>query len=215
MLKRFGWVAQRTPWVQQCEECSASTLAPRAFTVSLAFTISLLTVAVLLPDSDRLLQKGHFSMAKAIASDAKPDTATAKYHAARTRSKAGGGGRISNGAATEHGSVAGALHRKASRRPPGCESASRFAAAVALRGMRSCWAVTTGHFALVPPEQRSTGAANRGRFLLCMGLFSRFCVRALRCTAQSVIPEPRHAMHPGADTIRDDGMTSPCISPII
>jgi len=49
--------------------------APRAFTVSLAFTISLLTVAVFLPDSDRLLQKGHFSMANAIASDAKPDTA--------------------------------------------------------------------------------------------------------------------------------------------
>jgi hypothetical protein len=53
-------------------------LAPRAFTVSLAFTISLLTVAVLLPDSGRLLQKGHLSMAKAIASDAKPDKATAK-----------------------------------------------------------------------------------------------------------------------------------------
>jgi hypothetical protein len=51
--------------------------APRLFTVSLAFTISLLTVAVFLPDSDRSLRKGHFSMAKAIASDAKPNTATA------------------------------------------------------------------------------------------------------------------------------------------
>ena len=50
--------------------------APRAFTISLGFTIPLLTAAFLLPDSDRL-QKGHFSMAKAIASDARPDTAAA------------------------------------------------------------------------------------------------------------------------------------------
>ena len=48
---------------------------PRAFTHSLAFTISLLIAAVVLPDSDRPLQKGHLSMAKAIASDAKPGTA--------------------------------------------------------------------------------------------------------------------------------------------
>jgi hypothetical protein len=52
--------------------------APKAFTVSSAFTISLLTAAACLPDSDRLLQKGHLSMAKAIASDAKPDNAPAK-----------------------------------------------------------------------------------------------------------------------------------------
>ena len=50
---------------------------PKAFTICLAFTISLPIVAVVLPDPDRLLQKGHLSMAKAIASDAKPDTATA------------------------------------------------------------------------------------------------------------------------------------------
>jgi len=50
--------------------------APRAFTVSLGLTIPLLTVAIFLPDSDRL-QKGHLSMAKAIASDAKPDKAAA------------------------------------------------------------------------------------------------------------------------------------------
>ena len=40
-----------------------------------AFTISLLAATIFLPDSDRLLQKGHFSMAKAIASDEKPGTA--------------------------------------------------------------------------------------------------------------------------------------------
>jgi len=51
--------------------------ASRVFTYSLAFTISLLTAAVFLPDSDRLLGKGHLSMAKAIASDAKPGTTTA------------------------------------------------------------------------------------------------------------------------------------------
>jgi hypothetical protein len=34
-------------------------------------------LGIFLPDSDRLLQKGHLSMAKAIASDAKPDTAAA------------------------------------------------------------------------------------------------------------------------------------------
>ncbi len=43
--------------------------APRALNCSLAFTISLLTAAIALPDSDRLLEKGH--------SDAKPDTAPA------------------------------------------------------------------------------------------------------------------------------------------
>ena len=48
--------------------------APRAFTISLVFTIPL-TVGIFLPDSDRLLQRGHLSMAKAIASEAKPDTA--------------------------------------------------------------------------------------------------------------------------------------------
>ncbi|MBR1142442.1 hypothetical protein [Bradyrhizobium sp. AUGA SZCCT0431] len=40
-----------------------------------AFTISLLAATILLPDSDRLIQKGHFAMTKAIASDEKPGTA--------------------------------------------------------------------------------------------------------------------------------------------
>lgn len=40
-----------------------------------AFAISLLAATILLPDSDRLLQKGQFAMAKAIASDAKLGTA--------------------------------------------------------------------------------------------------------------------------------------------
>jgi len=43
-----------------------------------AFAISLLAATILLPDSDRLLQKGHFSMAKAIGSDAKPGIAAEK-----------------------------------------------------------------------------------------------------------------------------------------
>ena len=43
-----------------------------------AFTISLLTATTILPDTGHLLQKGHFFMAKAIASDAKPGTATKK-----------------------------------------------------------------------------------------------------------------------------------------
>jgi hypothetical protein len=47
----------------------------RTFTVSLAFTISLLT-AIFLWDMGHLLQKGHLSMTKAIARDAKPGTAT-------------------------------------------------------------------------------------------------------------------------------------------
>jgi hypothetical protein len=46
--------------------------------------------------------------------------------------------------------------------------------------------VTTNHFLLVPRTQRSTSAAGSGPILLCMGLFSRFCVQALRCTAHSV-----------------------------
>jgi len=37
--------------------------------------ISLLAATIFPPDSDRLLQKGHFAMAKAIASDARPGTA--------------------------------------------------------------------------------------------------------------------------------------------
>ena len=55
---------------------SRSDAAPRAFTVSSGLAIPLLAVAIFLADSDRL-QKGHLSMAKAIASDAKPDTAAA------------------------------------------------------------------------------------------------------------------------------------------
>src|SRR5207248_1103378 len=45
-------------------------------------------------------------------------------------------------------------------------------------GMRSGWAVTTDHFSSLPRTQRSTSAARRHPILLCMGLFSRFCVRA-------------------------------------
>ncbi|MBR1233904.1 hypothetical protein [Bradyrhizobium sp. AUGA SZCCT0182] len=44
--------------------------------VQRAFTISLLAATILLSDSDRMLQKGHFSMAKAVASNEKLGTAT-------------------------------------------------------------------------------------------------------------------------------------------
>lgn len=50
---------------------------PRALAVSLAFTISLLTTTFL-GDIGHLLWKGHLSMTKAIASDAKPGTAADK-----------------------------------------------------------------------------------------------------------------------------------------
>jgi hypothetical protein len=41
-----------------------------------AFTISVLTATTVLPVSDGLLRKGHLSMAKAIASDEKPNAAS-------------------------------------------------------------------------------------------------------------------------------------------
>jgi hypothetical protein len=67
----------KTAWMgSTMRRVSRSDAAPRAFTVSLGLTIPLLAVAIFLADSDRL-QKGHLSMAKAIASDAKPDTAAA------------------------------------------------------------------------------------------------------------------------------------------
>ncbi|MBR1194870.1 hypothetical protein JQ620_23055 [Bradyrhizobium sp. AUGA SZCCT0274] len=40
-----------------------------------AFAICLLAATIFPPDSDRLLRKGHFAMAKAIASDEKPGAA--------------------------------------------------------------------------------------------------------------------------------------------
>jgi len=67
----------KTAWMgPTMRRVSRINTAPRAFTLSLGLTIPLLTLAIFLPDSDRL-QKGHLSMAKAIASDAKPDTAAA------------------------------------------------------------------------------------------------------------------------------------------
>jgi hypothetical protein len=51
------------------------TATPTAFTVYVAFTISL-PIATFLPGSGHLLQKGDFLMAKATASGAKPGTAT-------------------------------------------------------------------------------------------------------------------------------------------
>src|SRR3982074_2609349 len=51
------------------------------------------------------------------------------------------------------------------------------------RGVRLVWAVTTKQFLLGLRTQRSTSASEPGPVLLCMGLFSRFLVPALRCTA--------------------------------
>jgi hypothetical protein len=81
--KLFEWVpvtgtTQKDNADSTMRRVSRIDATPRAFTICLAFTISLPTVAVFLPDPDRLLQKGHLSMAKAIASDAKPDSAPAK-----------------------------------------------------------------------------------------------------------------------------------------
>src|SRR4030081_1547706 len=54
--------------------------------------------------------------------------------------------------------------------------------------MRSGWdpRLMTSHFALRARTQRGTTAASPWAFLLCMGLFSQFCVWALRSTAHSV-----------------------------
>ena len=55
------------------------------------------------------------------------------------------------------------------------------------RGVRLVWAITTKQFLLGLRTQRSTGASEPGPILLCMGLFSRFSVPALRCTAEEAL----------------------------
>jgi transposase len=96
------------------------------------FTISLLTATTVLPMADRWLEKGHLSMAKAIASDKKPNAASETC----ARPQGGGGGRIPDGAATGYGSVPRTLHRAAPRRSAGRQSAGSAAALVALEPRR-------------------------------------------------------------------------------
>jgi hypothetical protein len=43
--------------------------------------------------------------------------------------------------------------------------------------------VTTDHFSSRAPDATQHEYCEKEPILLCMGLFSRFCVRALRCTA--------------------------------
>src|SRR5882672_1759156 len=45
-------------------------------------------------------------------------------------------------------------------------------------GMRLGWAVTTDHFSSRAPNATQHECCEPGPILLCMGLFSRFCVRA-------------------------------------
>src|SRR5882724_8667167 len=52
--------------------------------------------------------------------------------------------------------------------------------------MRLGWAVTTDHFSSRAPNATQHECCEPGPILLCMGLFSRFCVRAPRCTAKRV-----------------------------
>src|SRR3982074_1215549 len=59
------------------------------------------------------------------------------------------------------------------------------------RGVRLVWAVTTKQFLLGLRTQRSTSASEPGPVLLCMGLFSRFSVPALRCTAEEALHRVR------------------------
>src|SRR6266851_1614040 len=47
--------------------------------------------------------------------------------------------------------------------------------------------MTTAHFSFRARTQRSRSAASRGSLLLCMGLFSRFFVQALPCTAEGTV----------------------------
>jgi hypothetical protein len=80
-LQRDAKLSGQVPMIGTTDRTMGPTMrtvlrknAPGASTVSLAFTIALLT-AIFLPDTSHLLEKGHFFMAKATASDARPGTA--------------------------------------------------------------------------------------------------------------------------------------------
>ena len=63
--------------------------------------------------------------------------------------------------------------------------------------------MTTDHFLLVPRTQRGTSAANLGPILLCMGLFSRFCVQALRYTAPYRVEDARERAYERVEDTRE------------
>ena len=46
------------------------------------------------------------------------------------------------------------------------------------------------------PDASGVGGANRRRFLLCMGLFSKFCVLSPRCTADGYLTYGRAIIPP-------------------
>src|SRR3979490_116405 len=69
--------------------------------------------------------------------------------------------------------------------------------------MRLGWAVTTDHFSSRAPNATQHECCKPGPILLCMGLFSRFCVRALRCTAHSVSKTRVNALAEALRCVRD------------
>src|SRR3979490_2601222 len=69
--------------------------------------------------------------------------------------------------------------------------------------MRSGWAVTTDHFSSRAPNATQHECCELGPILLCMGLFSRFCVRALRCTAHSASKTRVNALAEALRCVRD------------
>src|SRR3982074_854553 len=69
--------------------------------------------------------------------------------------------------------------------------------------MRLGWAVTTDHFPPRAPDARQHEGCEPGPNLLCMGLFSRFCVRALRCIAHSVSKTRVNALAEALRCVRD------------
>src|SRR5882762_8439358 len=77
--------------------------------------------------------------------------------------------------------------------------------------MRLGWAVTTDHFSSRAPDATQHECCEPGPNLLCMGLFSRFCVRALRCTAHSTSKTRVNALRCVRDT-RSLGLRAYCES---
>src|SRR3981081_1987720 len=66
--------------------------------------------------------------------------------------------------------------------------------------MRLGWAVTTDHFSCRAPNATQHECCELGPILLCMGLFSRFCVR---CTAHSVSKTRVNALAEALRRVRD------------
>src|SRR3981081_1175047 len=69
--------------------------------------------------------------------------------------------------------------------------------------MRIGWAVTTDHFSSRAPDATQHECCEPGPNLLCMGLFSRFCVRALRGIARGVSKARVNALAGALRCVRD------------